>query len=50
MVRDMHLFPSQGDREPWLNPQNYKKDVDLYRRASVDDGSMVFTTSLVATP
>ncbi len=49
MLRDMHLFPSQGDREPWLNPQNFKKDVELYRRAPVDDGAMVFSSSLVST-
>jgi len=47
MLRDMHRFPSQGDREPWLNPQNFKKDVELFRRAPVDDGAMIFTTSLI---
>ena len=50
MLRDMHRFPGQGDREPWLNPQNFKKDVELYRRASVDDGVMVFTKALVPNP
>jgi monooxygenase len=24
MKRVMHLFPRQGDREPWVNPQNYR--------------------------
>ncbi len=23
MQRVMHRFPKQGDREPWINPQNY---------------------------
>ncbi|MFN8765466.1 MAG: flavin-containing monooxygenase [Pirellulaceae bacterium] len=49
MLRDMHRFPSQGDREPWLNPQNFKKDVKLYRHATVDDGVMLFTKANVAT-
>jgi cation diffusion facilitator CzcD-associated flavoprotein CzcO len=43
MTRDMHRFPSQGDHAPWLNPQNFKRDVELYRKAPVDDGSMVFS-------
>lgn len=49
MLRDMHRFPSQGDKEPWLNPQNFKKDVELYRHATVDDGVMTFTKALVST-
>ncbi len=24
MQRMMHRFPKQGDREPWINPQNYR--------------------------
>lgn len=50
MLRDMHRFPNQGDREPWLNPQNFKKDVELYRHATVDDGVMQFTKALAPTP
>lgn len=49
MLRDMHRFPSQGDHEPWLNPQNYKKDVELFRHAPVDDGVMAFVKEPVAT-
>ena len=45
MTRDMHRFPSQGDHAPWLNPQNFKRDVELYRKAPVDDGSITFTVS-----
>ncbi|HUI26685.1 MAG TPA: NAD(P)/FAD-dependent oxidoreductase, partial [Candidatus Kryptonia bacterium] len=26
MQRAMHRFPKQGDREPWINPQNYARD------------------------
>ena len=43
MQRVMHLMPSQGDREPWLNPQNYDKDKKMFREGAVDDGVMRFT-------
>ncbi len=33
MQRMMHRFPKQGDREPWLNPQNYTRDKKMIRRA-----------------
>ncbi len=35
-------FPKQGDREPWLNPQDYAKDKKMFRSAPVDDGVMQF--------
>lgn len=43
MQRMMPLLPKQGDREPWLNSQNYSKDVKALRRAPMDDGVMTFT-------
>jgi cation diffusion facilitator CzcD-associated flavoprotein CzcO len=43
MQRVMHLFPRQGDREPWINPQNYKKDKKMFQSSPVDDGVMTFT-------
>jgi hypothetical protein len=49
MLRDMHRFPSQGDREPWLNRQNFKKDIKMYRHAAVDDGVMLFSKTLDST-
>ena len=48
MERTMPLLPRQGDREPWLNTQRYSQDVDLIRRAPVDDGVMQFTRPRVA--
>ncbi len=39
-------FPRQGDREPWVNPQDYAKDKKLFRRSPVDDGVMTFTGPL----
>ena len=43
MQRSMHLFPRQGDREPWVNPQDYRRDRRLFAEAPVDDGVMRFT-------
>ena len=34
MQRHMHRFPKQGDREPWINPQDYKRDKTLFRDAA----------------
>jgi uncharacterized Fe-S cluster protein YjdI len=44
MQRVMHLMPSQGDREPWINPQNYDKDKKMFREGAVNDGVMQFTS------
>jgi len=43
MQRVMHLMPTQGDREPWINPQNYDKDKKMFRTGRLDDGVMQFT-------
>jgi cation diffusion facilitator CzcD-associated flavoprotein CzcO len=43
MQRAMPLFPKQGDREPWLNPQDYRKDRKMFRTAPFDDGALVFS-------
>ena len=42
MKRVMHMFPRQGDREPWINPQNYGRDKKMFRHGRVDDGVMTF--------
>ena len=42
MRRAMHKMPQQGDREPWINPQNYKRDKKMFRKSPVDDGVMLF--------
>lgn len=44
MQRKMHEFPKQGDREPWLNPQNFKKDRKMIRTAPIEDGALVFSS------
>lgn len=43
MQRAVHLMPRQGDREPWINPQNYARDRAMFRSSPVEDGVMRFT-------
>jgi cation diffusion facilitator CzcD-associated flavoprotein CzcO len=38
MRRSMHLFPRQGDQEPWINPQNYGRDRKMIRSGALEDG------------
>ena len=47
MQRVMHRFPRQGDREPWINPQNYSRDKKMFRTGQLEDGAMQFTTARV---
>lgn len=47
MQRVMDRFPKQGDREPWINPQNYGRDKKMFRASPVDDGVMQFTRARV---
>jgi len=42
MNRYMDRMPKQGDREPWINPQDYQHDRKLFRKSHVDDGVMRF--------
>ena len=48
MRRVMHMFPRQGDREPWINPQSYTRDKKMFRTGQLEDGAMQFTSSAVA--
>jgi hypothetical protein len=43
MERVMHLFPRQGDRAPWVNPQSYRKDRKMFLRGDLDDGTLQFS-------
>jgi hypothetical protein len=43
MRRVMHRFPRQGDRAPWINPQDYRADRRLFLKQPIDDGSLHFT-------
>jgi cation diffusion facilitator CzcD-associated flavoprotein CzcO len=42
MRRGMHLFPKQGDRDPWRNTQNYVLDKQAIREAPIDDDVLEF--------
>jgi len=43
MQRMMHRMPRQGDHEPWVNPQNYRRDKKMFKHSPIDDGVMQFT-------
>jgi len=43
MQRVMHLFPKQGDHEPWLNTQSYAADKKMVRKAPLEDGRLTFS-------
>ena len=45
MLRSMHLFPKQGDRQPWLNTQNFAEDRKTIRHGELADGSLLFSSS-----
>lgn len=40
--RTVERMPKQGDREPWLNLQNYKRDRKRFLEDAIDDGVMAF--------
>jgi hypothetical protein len=42
MQRVMHRFPRQGDRMPWINPQDYRKDRKMFRDDPIADSALVF--------
>ena len=43
LQRVFHELPSQGDRHPWQNLQNYKVDQKLMLEDPIDDGALVFS-------
>jgi len=42
MQRGLPKFPKQGDREPWINSQNYRLERKTIGKASLDDGVLTF--------
>ncbi len=42
LQRVMASLPKQGDREPWLNPQDYLGDRERFLEAPLDDGVLAF--------
>ena len=49
LTRVMPTLPKQGDREPWLNPQDYRKDRPRFLESSLEDGTLVFDGKPAAT-
>ena len=43
LARALHLFPQQGDRDPWRNTQNYPLDRKMARRGPLEDGALEFS-------
>ena len=43
MQRMMHRMPRQGDHEPWINPQSYRRDKKMFKHSPIDDGVMQFS-------
>ena len=43
VTRSAHLFPRNGDRDPWRNTQNYIKDVVDLRYGNVKDEELIFS-------
>ncbi|WP_371396651.1 flavin-containing monooxygenase [Fretibacter rubidus] len=47
LQRSLHALPKQGDREPWLNLQDYTRDKKVLPTKPIDDGAMVFSNPKV---
>ncbi len=43
MTRVMHLFPKQGDREPWINTQDFRRDRKLFNQSFDQDQWLYFS-------
>ncbi len=43
LLRVIDDIPKQGDRDPWLNAQDYKRDKKFFPNKSVDDGHLVYS-------
>ena len=50
MQRVMHLFPKQGNRDPWRNTQDYALDKKMVRHAPLEDGALTFGKSAQVIP
>jgi hypothetical protein len=48
MRRGARRLPKQGDREPWINIQNYYVEKKLLPKSSFDDGALQFDNPICA--
>ena len=39
--RSMNNFPKQGDKMPWINPQNFRQDRKMLRHDPIEDGFLI---------
>jgi len=39
----MHLFPKQGDQEPWINTQDFRRDRSLFKQPLASDAALQFS-------
>ena len=44
--RILHLLPKQGDRPPWINPQNYQQDKKMLRHGAIKDGVLTLSNPI----
>ena len=42
--RSMDRLPKQGDRNPWINSQDYKKELEVLGEPNFEDGVLVFNS------
>jgi len=45
MQRSMHLQPRQGDQDPWVNSQNFRKERALFGKPIDADGALQFSVA-----
>jgi len=43
LQRVMHLFPKQGNREPWVNTQDFRRDRTLFNQPLGADTALQFS-------
>jgi hypothetical protein len=43
MARGMDRMPRQGDRAPWINPQDYARDKIMIRKGPIEDDALAFS-------
>ena len=48
--RSLHLFPREGEHEPWELSMNYLKDRKTLRDVQIEDGLLRFTSDLSEVP
>ncbi len=47
LQRMIGQLPKQGDRDPWLNSQNYAREKKAFRSGPIDDGTLEFANKAV---